>query len=99
MFERYIAYTKDNSQGYWFKRRIYGWGWTPARWQGWLVLAIYLGALWYIVKDIAVADMERDIFIFPTVPFIFITAILIIVCYAKGEKPKWQWGFPISNLL
>ncbi len=21
----------------WFKRKTYGWGWTPVSWQGWLV--------------------------------------------------------------
>ncbi len=29
---------------YWFKAKNYGWGWYPATWQGWLILAgfIYL---------------------------------------------------------
>ena len=23
---------------------------------------------------------------------ILLTAVLIVVCYIKGETPKWQWG-------
>lgn len=29
-----VEYLKDNPEGYWFKRKLYGWGWTPAKWQG-----------------------------------------------------------------
>ena len=29
MIKEYIAYLKDNPQGYWFKARLYGWGWVP----------------------------------------------------------------------
>ena len=24
---------------------------------------------------------------------IFLAALLMILCYKKGEEPKWQWGF------
>jgi hypothetical protein len=34
MFKKYIEYLKDNPQGYWFKRKVWGWGWTPVTWQG-----------------------------------------------------------------
>jgi len=29
----------------WFKAKRYGWGWTPACWQGWLVLGVYFAVL------------------------------------------------------
>lgn len=93
MFERYIAYTKDNPQGYWFKRKLYGWGWTPVRWQGWLVIALYLAAFWYFFKSAdAVSHSGSDALIGFSVPFVAITAVLFVICYTKGEKPKWQWG-------
>ena len=40
MFKKYWQYLKDNPEGYWFKRKLYGWGWVPVKWQGWLVIAI-----------------------------------------------------------
>jgi hypothetical protein len=27
-------------------------------------------------------------------PIILSTALLIFICYKKGEKPRWQWGPP-----
>ena len=42
IFKKYSEYLRDNPEGYWFKRKLYGWGWTPARWQGWVVLVVYI---------------------------------------------------------
>ena len=39
MIKEYIAYLKDNLKRYWFKSKLYGWGWVPVKWQGWLVVA------------------------------------------------------------
>lgn len=45
MIKEYIAYLKDNPQGYWFKAKLYGWGWAPVKWQGLLVIAISIAIL------------------------------------------------------
>ncbi|MEK7586103.1 MAG: hypothetical protein AAB477_02645 [Patescibacteria group bacterium] len=77
----------------WFKRKRYGWGWTPSTWQGWLVLIVYLVAM---VKSSILVDIYShsgsDTLIGYALPFILFTTILIIICYKKGEAPKWQWG-------
>jgi hypothetical protein len=32
--------------GYWFRAKRYGWGWgLPAKWQGWLILAVYVALI------------------------------------------------------
>lgn len=85
-----IIYRWDNkrmiSKKYWFVRKRYGWGWTPATWQGWLVMAIWGVLFYWSVKD---ADHEswKNISI-----GVLFTVILILVCFKTGEKPKWQWG-------
>ena len=33
MLRQYIQYLKDNPQGYWFRRKLFGWGWVPVKWQ------------------------------------------------------------------
>ena len=33
------------SKKYWFKRRRFGWGWTPVTWQGWLTVAFFIGLI------------------------------------------------------
>ncbi len=77
----------------WFRRKLYGWGWAPTRWQGWLVLIVYLIVLYYIFRDVdgqshSVSDTLIGVF----VPFCILTGILFAICYVKGEKPRWQWG-------
>lgn len=93
MIKKYIEYLKDNPEGYWFKRKLYGWGWTPATWQGWLVLFIFVlliiidaGRLGLISQSDRRASIE-----FMTQVFGFIV-IFVLICYKKGEKPRWQWG-------
>lgn len=92
MIKEYINYIKDNPEGYWFKAKLYGWGWTPAKWQGWLVILAYVILLLTLVisreKDIpGNPDSGSNFFTF-ALPIILLTAILIFICYKKGEKPR-----------
>jgi hypothetical protein len=75
--------------GYWFAAKRYGWGWgLPTAWQGWIVLAAF-------VVLVAVGA-----FIFPPnlSPAAFagcvviLCAVLIGICWLKGEPPQWRWG-------
>ncbi len=95
---KYIAYIKDNPQGYWFKAKPYGWGWTPARWQGWFVVLVYIVLVLILVrtKEESIPgnpDSGSNFLIF-ALPIIVLTVLLIFIAYKKGEKPRWQWGFP-----
>lgn len=95
MIKEYIKYLRDNPQGYWFKARLYGWGWAPAKKEGWFVLFAYL-----LVIIVPGLFAERYIetgggFLLWFLPLIIITtAVLIWICYKKGEKPRWMWGPP-----
>lgn len=93
--KRLIEYIKDNPKGYWFKRKLYGWGWVPVRWQGWVVvLAFIVFVLWCafdLVQSSAPSDTELTSFL---IKIIGATILLVAVCLFKGEKPHWQWGLP-----
>ena len=81
---------KDNPEGYWFKRKLYGWGWTPVRWQGWVVLAI---AVLIIFAGVYVGETDDA----PGAALLGILLALALIFgfgYKKGEKPRWQWGLP-----
>jgi len=98
MLKEYIAYLKDNPNGYWFKRKLYGWGWTPVKWQGWLIILIYILLILSLVliREDAIPgnpDSGSNSLTF-ALPIIVLTILLIIVAYKKGEKPRWQWGLP-----
>jgi hypothetical protein len=100
LIKNYIAYLKDNPQGYWFKAKLYGWGWTPAKWQGWFVILVYVALILTLVLNREQyipgnPDSGSNFLTFAT-PIIVLTALLIFICYKKGEKPCWRWG--ISKL-
>lgn len=94
VFKKYLAYLKDNPEGYWFKRKLYGWGWVPVTLQGWMVVGLYI-----ILVILSVLTLNEDSAL-PEVAFTFLlplallTFALIRICYKKGEPPRWQWGIP-----
>lgn len=96
MIKEYISYIKDNPKGYWFKAKIYGWGWTPVKWQGWAVVLVYILLIISLIitveKDVAENPDSGSNFLTFALPIILLTALLIFICYKKGERPHWQWG-------
>jgi hypothetical protein len=74
---------------YWFPAKRYGWGWGPPRsWQGWAVLAVFFGL---VIAGIFLFQTRVD-----PVPYIAYAAVLcvllVIVCWLKGEPPRWRSG-------
>ena len=92
-WRNYWAYIKDNPKGYWFKMRLYGWGWVPAKWQGLIVILLFIILLlangFYLASKAVPTDTDLMIFLGVT---ILLVALLFVICYAKGESPKWSWG-------
>lgn len=90
MLKQYIHYLKDNPKGYWFKRKLFGWGWVPVKWQGWLVIVVgmALAATGIYIGEIDDAPGAMLLGLILAIGFIF------TFCYWKGEKPRWQWGLP-----
>lgn len=77
----------------WFKRKLYGWGWTPCTWQGWAIIAIYIVNIVFIFRTVdSVSHSGSDTLIGVFIPFVILTIFLLIICYKTGEKPRWQWG-------
>lgn len=79
----------SSSDHYWFRAKRYGWGWgLPVAWQGWVVLMLYAAALALLARFVppAVAPMG-----FLAGAF-FATVLLVLVCWLKGEPPRWRWG-------
>lgn len=90
IIRKYIEYLKDNPEGYWFKRKLYGWGWMPVKWQGWLV--VFIGIV-LVISGIYIGDTDDA----PGAAGLGILLMIVLVLvfgYWKGEKPKWQWGLP-----
>jgi len=100
---KFLEYTKDNPEGYWFKAKWYGWGWTPVKWQGYVSLIIFilivvLDVLFLESKTSVTGEVEKNAFIIFMTVIIFSTLLLIFVCYKKGETPRWNWGDPRERI-
>lgn len=76
----------------WFKRKTYGWGWTPMTWQGWVVTLVYVGLLLLFAAMIDESSSRKEILLGFFLPALILTTALIRICYKKGETPRWQWG-------
>jgi hypothetical protein len=92
LIQDHIEYLKDNPKGYWFKRKRYGYGWTPAKPAGWFTLLGYLvfifGAIWYThTSGLDTTAPEKLIGV-----IIGATLLLLIIVWRTGEPPKWRWS-------
>lgn len=76
----------------WFRAKTYGWGWYPCTWQGWIVLLIFLLVHLLITFKLGGGVSNQSNLILKFTLMIIWIAILLVVCYKKGEKPRWRWG-------
>ena len=73
---------------YWFPAKRYGWGWgLPLTWQGWVFLIVWSAAL--AVGAGLLAPHHRLLY---AIFLVAMVAVIFLVCYAKGEPPRWRWG-------
>jgi hypothetical protein len=78
----------SDSKVYWFRAKRYGWGWgLPSSPAGWVFFCIWLvtlagGYAWLRHLN----GVARALFL------AFMTMLLVLVCYTKGEPPSWRWG-------
>jgi len=83
----------------WFKRKLYGWGWQPASWEGWLVLWLFLVVILGNVLlryDLDTEPQKNDVLrmVAETFGLVF---FLILVYVRTGERPRWQWGKRVED--
>jgi len=79
----------DSEKRYWFTAKRYGWGWgLPSAWQGWIVLAAFIGVLSILPL---IFDPRAEVAFF-IASVVVVAAILFAICWVKGEPPKWRWG-------
>jgi sugar phosphate permease len=79
----------NSTKKYWFPAKQYGWGWgIPSTWQGWLVLLSYTAGIAFVAA-LYPPDSNGRIF-FPGI--IGLSIALIVICWIKGEPPRWRWG-------
>lgn len=92
MLKKYLDYLKDNPEGHWFKRKLFGWGWVPVTWQGWLITLIYTLLILLFAATIDNDSPAREVFFTFLLPVLLLTIAFIRIAIKTGEQPRWQWG-------
>lgn len=77
---------------YWFKRRRYGYGWTPVTWQGWLSLILCIGAVIGSAFLLAAFPITNESVWLYVNTIIIIIVLVTIIGLLKGPRPRWRWG-------
>lgn len=83
----------------WFRRKSYGWGWTPITWEGWFVTLIIVLIPLAIKFSLKALEFERTtqyFYTYASIPILLMA--LTLICFRFGEKPKWQWGVKKTKL-
>jgi uncharacterized membrane protein YidH (DUF202 family) len=77
----------------WFRAKDYGWGWQPCTWQGWLLIIAYMVGMVVIAFRIDTGAHSASDALINFIPqSIILTAILIWIAAATGERPEWRWA-------
>jgi hypothetical protein len=75
------------AERFWFPAKRYGWGWgPPIRWQGWAVLVVYA----LLLTAVAFIFLPDDRIVAFLLSSVVLTAALLVVCWLKGERPRWR---------
>lgn len=92
-FRNYVAYIQDNPEGYWFKRKLYGLGWTPATREGWTVTLVFLIFVLGVAGRAALLDIPEEAVLKQVIAPVFLGVfIFLVICFKTGQSLKWQWG-------
>lgn len=78
---------------FWFRAKRYGFGWEPATWEGWVIMMLWTALVvgGFVVVD-AHSHSISDTLLIVVPNTLIVTAMLLVVCYLTGEKPRWRWG-------
>ncbi len=78
----------EKARPIWFPAKRYGWGWgVPFVWQGGVVLVLWVAAL--VEGAVELAGRHWIAF---AVFMVVMCGMMIAICYARGERPRWRWG-------
>ena len=81
---------KSEKRKIWFSAMRYGVGWgSPVAWQGWVVYLLYFVLLFLGGHFLTALSIGPGLF---ALYVMFLSAVLIGVCWKKGEKFQFRWG-------
>ncbi len=78
-----------DTKNYWFRAQRYGFGWgLPSTWQGWIIVIAYTVI---IIAGILIFLLNKNKALLIGW-LVGSTIMLLVICWIKGEPPRWRWG-------
>ncbi|HUK06225.1 MAG TPA: DUF3309 family protein [Stellaceae bacterium] len=81
---------------FWFKARHYGWGWTPASVEGWIVTVVLvlllLASTVIFIRAVQSGAEPRLATLLFLVATALISGVAVVIAFVTGEPPRWRWG-------
>ena len=73
-------------EGYWFAPKLFGWGATPATWQGWLSVVLFVLAVVAVLRWAPTQFIALGVALPMLVVFVWFT-------WTKTDGGfRWRWG-------
>jgi hypothetical protein len=79
------------SHEFWFKPKAFGYGATPATWEGWVIVAVYCLVVVGCVVAMTVRKESFSTFLSSMATIAVATVVLIVVSVQKTDG-TWGWN-------
>jgi len=70
---------------YWFIKKKIGFGWTPARWEGWVVTGLYVVGVVFLAHSLVQETSSKQEMVLFFAGMILLTMLLIVITIQFGE--------------
>lgn len=81
----------------WFKPKRYGYGATPVTWQGWALVAGFVGAVLFLAWGLIGFDRSQPPGFFNLIMFFKFVLLLVMALWIVSKRHtdgewRWRWG-------
>ena len=81
----------EETKRYWFVNKKVGIGWVPATWEGWLMILLYVVAMFSLVRStLSEKVITQDFFVF-IIGTSLLLILLMTICIKFGEPLEWRF--------
>jgi hypothetical protein len=84
---------EDAAMSAWFRPKRYGYGATPATWQGWVLTLGFVAALFGITQALELSMAGPEAHLAGIVAAVALVIVFTWIVWKKTDGPwRWRWG-------
>lgn len=90
LMNAYMPKQKKKPEHIWFRRKVYGWGWTPSTWQGWSITFGYIALIVLFAMLVDGESSPYEVAFRFALPCLLLTILFMQIASKTGESPAEQ---------